>query len=249
MLAANSHWGGLKMLQPKGRVVMVSGANRGIGLAIARGLLAKEYDLSLGVRDPDGMAETLTASPPQRLSIHAYDARRADAGAAWVAATLAQHGRIDALVNNAGIHRRTRLEDEDESGLDELWEVNVKAPLRVIRAALPHLRETGCGRVVNLASLAGKRVIGEAIGYTMSKYAVVALTHQVRRSGWDDGVRATAICPGFVNSDMAAALTEEPSENMTQPEDIAELVATAIALPNRASVAEMTVHWRYEVTL
>jgi NADP-dependent 3-hydroxy acid dehydrogenase YdfG len=236
------------MLDPKGRVVMLSGANRGIGLALAKALLEKGYSLSLGIRRPEAMADLLPeASPPQRLTTHLYDATDADAPGRWVAETLEQHGHIDALINNAGIYRGVRLIDDDETALDELWEVNVKGPLRMIRAAWPQLQAAGSGRVINLASLSGKRVTGDAVGYSMSKFAVVALTHQLRRDGWESGIRATAICPSFVRSDMAEGITSVPPEAMTQPEDLAELVTTILALPNTASVAELTINWNYEI--
>jgi len=234
------------MLDPAGRVVMISGANRGIGRAVAQCLLDKGYSLSLGARSPSGLAEGFEG-PEDRLIAEAYEAEDPEAPARWVQATLQRYGRIDALVNNAGIYRATTLFDEDEAPLDEMWRINVKGPLRMIRAAYPHLKASGAGRVINVASLSGKRVVGDAIGYTMSKHAAVALTHQVRRSGWDDNVRACAICPSFVKSDMAAGITDMPTEKMIQPGDLSELIATVIALPNSASVAELTVQWDYEI--
>ena len=127
-----------------------------------------------------------------------------------------------------------------------MWDVNVKGPLRLIRLAMPWLRKSGSGRIVNLSSLSGKRVKNAHAGYAMSKFAVVALTHAVRRLGWDDGVRATAICPSFVATDMTARVTAVPRGEMIQPDDLAELVATALALPNNAVVAELLVNCRLE---
>jgi NADP-dependent 3-hydroxy acid dehydrogenase YdfG len=80
----------------------------------------------------------------------------------------------------------------------------------------------------------------------MSKFAVVALTHAVRRLGWDDGVRATAICPSFVATDMTADVEGVDRAEMIPPEDIAELVATVLSLPNNAAIAELLVNMRYE---
>ena len=77
---------------------------------------------------------------------------------------------------------------------------------------MPQLRAAGTGRVVNIASLAGKRLLSDSLGYSASKFAAVALTHAVRRAGWDDGVRATAICPGLVDTDMVAAKTAPEGE-------------------------------------
>jgi len=97
-----------------------------------------------------------------------------------------------------------------------------------------------------MSSLSGKRVKNLHAGYAMSKFAVVALTHAVRRVGWDAGVRATVICPGFVATDMTAGVTAVSRGDMIQPADLAELVATAIALPNNAVVAEILVNCRLE---
>jgi NAD(P)-dependent dehydrogenase (short-subunit alcohol dehydrogenase family) len=149
------------------------------------------------------------------------------------------------LVNAAGINTKATLADEDETALDSLWSVNVKAPLRLIRCAMPALRAGGEGRVVNVSSLSGKRVANENVGYAMSKFAVVALTHAVRREGWDDGVRATAVCPGYVATDMTMQ-APYPREKMSDPRDVAHLIATVLALPNTAVVAELLINCRLE---
>jgi NAD(P)-dependent dehydrogenase (short-subunit alcohol dehydrogenase family) len=234
------------MLSPEGRVVMVSGANRGIGLAVARCLQAKGYRLSLGARDAGKTSAALGGVDDSRVIAVAFDARDRESCAAWVERTAGHFGRIDALVNNAGISRTVGIEDDDEAAYDEMWDVNVKGPLRLVRLAMPHLRKSGSGRVVNISSLSGKRVRNAHAGYAMSKFALVALTHSVRRLGWDDGVRATAICPSFVATDMSAQSSAVPRDEMIQPADLAELVATTLALPNNAVVAELLVNCRLE---
>ena len=103
--------------------------------------------------------------------------------------------------------------------------------------------------MINLASLSGKRVLGVNVGYQMSKHAIVALSHAVRRAGWDNGVRATALCPGFVATDMTTGLGVMDAGHMTSVDDLAHLAATVIMLPNNASVAELTVNCRYESML
>ncbi len=223
---------------------MISGANRGIGLAIARELGAAGLALSLGIRRPADFDDPLAKSAD--VLLHRYDAHERDAAKAWVDATMARFGRIDVLVNNAGISRPVTLEQGSEDDLDVLFDVNVKALFRVIRAALPHLKASGSGRVINVASLSGKRVMGLNVGYQMSKHAVVALTHAVRRIGWEHGIRATALCPGFVQTDLTARITDMPHDQMTDPADLAKLVATVVALPNTAAVAELLVNCRYE---
>jgi NAD(P)-dependent dehydrogenase (short-subunit alcohol dehydrogenase family) len=231
------------MLDPTGRVVMVSGAARGIGRAIVTRLLASGWQVSAGVRAPRGLVSG------ERLLVHRYDAESGGSAAAWVAATLARFGTLHGLVNAAGINPLARLEDAEESALDALWAVNVKAPMRLIRLALPHLKACGEGRVVNVASLSGKRVKNANVGYAMSKFAVMALTQAVRREGWEYGLRATALCPGFVATDMTAHVADFPRGRMTDPQDLAVLVEAVMCLPNNATVAELLVNCRFEEML
>jgi NAD(P)-dependent dehydrogenase (short-subunit alcohol dehydrogenase family) len=186
---------------------------------------------------------------PERVMTHRYEAVDADSCRDWVAATEARFGGCDAVVNNAGALAVATLEDDDESGLELMWEVNVMGPLRLLRAAWPGLKRAGSGRVVNLVSLSGKRVKSAQVGaYSVSKHAALALTHWVRQEGWEHGIRATALCPGFVATDMSAQLTGFSPDKMIQPETIATLVATVLALPNTATVAELPVSCMLEAS-
>ncbi|WP_027535438.1 SDR family NAD(P)-dependent oxidoreductase [Bradyrhizobium sp. WSM3983] len=230
------------MLEVGNRIVMVSGASRGIGRAVVDRLLSSGFRVSAGLRDASRLAES------DRLMTHRYNAEDAASPIAWVNATVARWGGVDAIVNAAGINPKVRVSDEGEDDLDDMWRVNVKGPLRLVRATLPHLAVCGHGRVVNLGSLAGKRV-GSNVGYAMTKFAVVALTHGIRREGRAAGIRATVICPGYVATDMTLNDDEIPRHEMSQPGDIARLVETALMLPNNASVSEMLVHCQFEPTL
>jgi len=236
------------MIDPANRVVLVSGANRGIGLAIAQCLNAKGYRLSLGLRDDAALPETLRRIDADRLHIARYVAADWTTHDAWVAAATERFWRIDALVNNAGADSPMKLRNASEAELDRIWAVNCKAPLHMIALALPHLEASGAGRILNVSSLSGKRVANDNVAYAMSKFAVMALTHAARRISLDKGVRATAICPGFVRTDMTAG-AKFPREEMIDPADLAELVATVIALPNTASIAELLVSCRLEPML
>ncbi len=228
------------MLDPADRVVMVSGAARGIGRSVVERLLADGFLVSAGVR-----ASNLT--PSDRLLVHRYDAESLESAQAWRDATLARFGTLHGLVNAAGVSRPgATLADAEEDALDAMWLINVKAPLRLIRLLLPALQQGGDGRVINVSSLSGKRVANANVGYAMSKFALTALTHAVRREGWDHGVRATAICPGFVATDMTAGVTGFPRESMTKPADIAALIAMALLLPGTANVAELLINCRLE---
>ncbi|QCL96404.1 SDR family NAD(P)-dependent oxidoreductase [Agrobacterium tumefaciens] len=230
------------MLGGSGRVIMVSGASRGLGLAIAKRLHEAGFTVATGARNPAAVAVK------DRLSADRYDAEEAGSAEAWVEAVAARYGRIDGLVNCAGINPKVRVMDAGEESLDQMWRINVKGPLRVTRAAIPHLVKTGQGRVINVASLAGRRV-GSNVGYAMTKFAVVALTHGIRQELWDSGVRATALCPGYIATDMTVGETEVSREDMTQPDDLAEMVETLLRLPNNLSVAELLVNCRKEAML
>jgi len=231
------------------RVAMISGANRGIGLAIARQLSRQGYALSLGIRRPEDFDVVRTFGTAEAITVFAYEATDPQAGQRWLETTVEQFGQLDVLVNSAGILRKVGLADGLESDLDAMMDVNVKGPFRLIQAALPVLRQSGCGRVVNIASLSGKRVRNDNVGYQMSKFALMALSHAVRAAAWDDGVRALALCPGFVKTDMALGASALPPEAMTSPEDLARLVGLIVELPNTASISELLVNCTYEVML
>ena len=237
------------MLAPEGRVIMVSGANRGIGRAVAEALYRAGYTLSLGARDPASLKPVAGEWVEGRVLMERYDAEDQATHRRWVDGTASRFGRIDGLVNNAGMVVRVRIEDEKDTELDRMWAVNVKAPLSMIRTALPHLRRSGAGRIVNVVSIAGKAVYNNNAGYAMTKFAAVALSHAARRAGWEDGVRCTALCPGFVATDMTVDVETFPHEQMMEPGDIAEVVLTILGLSNNASIAELVINCRDDVTM
>lgn len=225
------------------KVVLISGAGRGIGAAAARVFADQGWAVSFGMRQP-ALPAWADAGLHQAV---AYDATDAAAGARWVEAAMARFGRIDAVIANAGIIiRKTVIEAEDED-IDALLTVNVKAPRQLVKAAWEPLARSGGGRVVIVASLSGKRVKSAASGsYSVSKFAAVGLAHAIRHAGFDLDIRATAVCPGFVATDMARGLTERDDRLMTSPDDLARVVAMLVSLPNEASVAEFAVNCQLE---
>jgi len=222
------------------RVVMVSGANRGIGAAIAARLGAEGWQLSLGMRDPGSAAGRFS----DEALLQPFDAMKGDDEAAWVAATMARFGRIDAVVNNAGIMVPKSVLEVSEDEMDAMFTVNVKSPLRLVQAAYPALKQSGRGRVVTVVSMSGKRVKSAMSGsYSISKFAALGLANAIRHACWGDGIRSTALCPSFVATDMAYGLTDIDPAVMTQPQELARLVSLVLDLPNTASVAEIPVNF------
>ena len=230
---------------------MVSGGARGLGHAITARLVAGGWRVSVGVRDPDA-ARAQLGDLPGSVHISAFDATDQPAAERWTSEVAHEFGRIDALINNAGILRMVSFDHGTEEDLDALWEVNFKAPFRLCRAVLPHLRKTGRGRVISIASTDGKRYrdTTTSLGYVATKHALVQLSHAVRFAGWDDGVRATAICPGAVDTDMIAGLPGvTPKAERLKPGTIADMVAYVLDLPNEAVVADLVVNTRLESSL
>lgn len=230
-------------LAPDARVVMLSGATRGIGRATAERLLQDGFRLSLGVL----RVQPTTQMFPEAL-VHRFDARQPETAETWIAATVERFGRIDALINNAGILLPFSLGDGMIGALQEHWEINTVAPFRLIQLAMPYLEQSGHGRIVNIASTDGKRVReGSSVAYAMTKHAVLALTHAARFAGWHKGVRATALCPGAVDTDLIADFPGvTPKAERLQPATIAETISFLLGLPNTASVAELVMNTRLE---
>jgi len=141
---------------------------------------------------------------------------------------------------------RNVIEAEDDD-IRQMMEVNVMAPRRLAKAAWSSLGNSGRGRIIILASLSGKRVKSSRAGsYAMSKFAAVALAHALRHEGFAQGIRTTAICPGFVATDMAREVSDRDEKTMTDPRDLARIIAMLLDLPNEASVAEFAVNCQLE---
>ncbi|MGB1022741.1 MAG: SDR family NAD(P)-dependent oxidoreductase [Synechococcus sp.] len=228
------------------RTVLLTGASRGIGRSIARRLLIDGHRLSLGVRDPEALRGT--DLDVEAVMLHAYDASDPLSADAWVDSTVRQWGEIDTLIICAGILHRTPLlfADGEERQLDELWAINVKGPWWLTRAAWPFLVTSGHGRIQVLVSMSGKRVKGRMAGYPVSKFALMGLCQSMRNEGWDQGIRVTAICPSWVNTEMARAVTAVEPAAMTQPDDLASLSSSLLSLPNASVPFELAMNCSLE---
>ncbi len=231
-----------------GRVILISGSDGGIGSAIVENLLTHGYRVSLGGLDKASL-EGKFGSETSNKTFHAFDAFDKQSAVDWVSQTVETFGQIDGLVNAIGGGGRVAMMDDNDQALDDVWELFVKTPLRLTRLCMPHLEKSGRGRVVNIASLASKRIRNVTVGYGVAKFAQLGLTHATRTYGWEKGVRATAVCPGWVGT--AKSMAKAPNlqmlpDDMTDPSTIAHMVRTAIELPNNASMAEMIINCEFE---
>jgi NAD(P)-dependent dehydrogenase (short-subunit alcohol dehydrogenase family) len=218
------------------RAALITGGSSGIGLAIARMLKNEGFDLTLASR----RAEKVEAAA-EELGAYAVAADVADETActALVAAHKERYGRLDMLVNSAGIGIAGRVEDLPAKHLDLQLGINLRGLFLVTQAAIPLLRESR-GWIVNLASIAGTMPTPGLSVYGATKAAVISLTRSLNEELDADGVRAIALCPGFVDTPMAQWSGVEPAE-MIRPEDCAEIVRMALRLSPHARVPQVVI--------
>src|SRR5919108_1657787 len=188
----------------EGKGCAVTGASRGIGRETARRLCAEGASVLLVARSPDALAEV--GYECERAGGHAealtLDIRRRDAGDRIVAAATQSFGHLDVLVNNAGTASWRPLDEVPDEDWQQAWELNVMAPLRAMRAAIPAMVSRGWGRVVNVSSTAGKRPSAMMPEYSVAKAAELSLSRLFADRYAPDGVLVNAICPGPTKSEL-----------------------------------------------
>ncbi len=239
------------MLKPNNRVILISGASSGIGLAIAKLLLEEGYNLSLGVRNIEKTKNLFSKCKSQNYIIEKFEATDLKTIDSWVENTINIFGKIDGLINNAGILKIVSFDEGEIEELNELWKVNVVAPFYLTKLCLPHIKKTNYGRIINIASTDGKRYRESvSVGYSMVKHALVSMSHATRIAGWNDGIRVTAICPGAVDTNLLNGIPGvTTSKQRLKPETIAYTVSYVLSLPKNASVAELPINARVESTI
>ena len=218
------------------RSALITGGSSGIGLAIGRMLRDEGFELTLASRT----AEKVEAAAAELgATAIAADVSKPEDCERVVREHVERAGGLDMLVNSAGVGIAARVEDAQLKHIDRQLNINLRGLVLVSQAAIPHLRETK-GWIVNLASIAGTQPVPILPIYAATKAAVISVTHSLNADLDDDGVRAIALCPGFVDTPMAefAGLA---ADEMIQPEDCAEVVRMCLRLSPRARVPQVVI--------
>jgi NADP-dependent 3-hydroxy acid dehydrogenase YdfG len=232
------------------KVVAVTGASSGIGEATALRLAADGHHVVLGARREDRLT---SLAEKIRATGGSADVRRLDVTdrhdmTAFVDAAVDAHGRIDVLVNNAGLMPLSRLDALLVDEWDRMIDVNIRGLLYGIAAAMPHFQRQSSGHFVTIASIAAHTVSPTAAVYSATKHAAWAITEGLRQEA-DPTIRVTTISPGVVASELADTITDPAAQALmvryranTIPADaIADAIAYAIAQPADVDVNEMII--------
>ena len=218
------------------RAALVTGGSSGIGLAIARMLRDEGFDLTLAARTREkveAVAGALGALAVSADVTNEDDCRRA------VDEHTARFGRLDVLVNCAGVGIAGSVDELSAKQIDLQLDVNLRGLMLVTAAALPSLREAH-GLIVNLASIAGTMPSAGLPIYGAAKAAVIQFTNTLNRTEEEHGIRAIAISPGFVDTPMTA-WAPVPPDRMIRPEDCAEVVRLMLRLSPNARIPHVVI--------
>ena len=212
------------------RAAIITGGSSGIGLAIARALGEDGYALTVSARRPDKLEQAVAGLAAEGLEVTAAAADVSDEE--QVQKLVAEHeeryGRLDVLVNNAGVDIGGPIAEAKTKHVDMQIDVNLRSYVLATREALPMLKQAGAEHgkalIVNTASIAGKAGQGWLAVYSATKAGVVGLSQAAQMELQGDGIQVTALCPAFVDTPMTEWVDGVKPEEMIQPEDIAETV-------------------------
>lgn len=233
----------------QGKVIAISGASSGIGEATARLLAERGAKLMLGARRTDRLEKLVTdiEAAGGTARFQALDVTDRNDFERFIAATVDAFGRIDVLVNNAGIMPLSPYMALKVDEWDQMVDVNIKGVLYGIAAALPRMKAQGSGQFVNISSIGGHRVWPTCGVYSATKFAVRALSEGLRLE--HDDIRVTIISPGVVESELASTITDEGAAAAMvdyraiaiKPDAIARSIAFAVGQPADVDVNELIV--------
>jgi len=230
-----------------GKSAVVTGGGSGIGAAIALAFAADGANVIIAGRNADKLNEIVAKAEGNRIAAMACDVSKRDEAIKLISDATAKFGKVDILVNAAGVNMAKRLmSDIDTADWDRLMDINATGTFNTIHAVLPQMRERKDGVIINVNSTSGLRagMLG-GVAYNASKFAVTALTHSVAQEVKDEGIRLTNLCPGEVDTPILknrpTPVSDEHRSRILQPEDIAAVALTIANLPPRANVVEVVV--------
>lgn len=226
------------------KIVLVTGATSGIGAAVARRLAAQGHRVLAGARREDRLAELAG----DNIEVRRLDVTDRADFASFVDGAVAAHGRIDVIVNNAGVMPLSRLDALLVDEWDAMIDVNVRGLLNGIAAALPQFQRQGHGHFVTVASVGAHEVVPTAAVYCATKHAAWAITEGLRQE-LDPAIRVTTVSPGVVESELAQSITDPTAAAAMQtyradsipPDAIARAIAYAIDEPADVDVNELVI--------
>ena len=226
-------------------VTLVTGGGRGIGRAIVQALLAEGHRVALTWSTGREAAEAVASSSGGRATAFQLELRDRGRPAALVEEVEGELGPITGLVNNAGVQRSVLLAMTDDETWDELLDTNLGGAFRLIREALRVMVPRRRGAIVNVASLSARHGVAGHAAYAASKAGLVAATRCLAREMGRRGIRANVVMPGFVATDMTAALADDVEKRLREPEVLAggtspESVAEAVVFLLSARAAAIT---------
>ena len=228
------------------RAALITGGSSGIGLAIARALGGEGYGLTLSARRPEKLESAADELRAEGLTIEAVPANVANEEEIKraVEAHEQRFGRLDVLVNNAGIGIGGAIAEAETKRLDLQLDVNLRAVYLMTRDCIPLLKaaggEHGKALIVNMASIAGKYAQGWLAAYSATKFGVVGLSQAAHRELATSGIQVTALCPGFVATAMTDWIEDQvPKEEMIRPEDIASAVLFLLGTSPNCMIPEI----------
>ena len=228
----------------RGKVALVTGGSRGIGLAIARALVADGAQVSITGRSAAHLSAarpTIEAAGPGSVETLQADVRRYDEVKGAIDATVARFGGLDFLINNAGVGIFTDVATMTQAQWSEVIDTNLTGVFNACQAALPHLRQRGGGFIINISSLAGKNPFKGAAAYCASKAALNAFSEVLMQEVRYDNIRVSYVMPGSVATGFSNGDETKGADWKSAPEDIAEVVvdllkSNARSLPSRVEV-------------
>ncbi len=226
-----------RTLDLSGKVALVTGSSKGIGLAIAEDLVRAGAQVVVSSRtaaDVEGAASRLSELGPGRAVGIPADVRDPLACAALVAGTVKAFGRLDILVNNAGLGRFAPIHEMDPADWDTQIRTNLDGVFHVSRAAIPHLMAAGEGWILNIGSLAGRNAFAGGAAYNATKFGLLGMTEAMMLDLRDHDIRVSCIMPGSVNTHFFGGEPGPEGAWKLQPEDISRVVMDLLAFPGRA---------------